>query len=247
MLSIKNIHKQLLNNLGTTIDGKVILDYGCGHGGMIKLLLEEYSPKNIIAVDSNEQVVNSIISEFRAKVDQNKLEVKHISNPEQLANYSFDIIICHNVIECIEKKEQFINGLYKILNKNGVLLVSHHDFDSAIYNSSYVTLTRNLIHYFADSGEAWQTICDGQIGRKLPGLFKKSGIKDYDYKVIRLVETDFQKEDYGYLMSKMILEASKNNFSKKDLSNWLKDLKDKAKEQEFLFAIDLVLAIAYKK
>jgi len=136
--------------------------------------------------------------------------------------------------------------LYKTLNENGVLIISHHDFDSAIYNSSYKDLTRQLIHFFSDEGESWQTICDGQIGRKIPGIFKRTDIENISFEAWRVVETTFEKEDYSYLMAKMILEVAKDKFDQVSLESWMKDLELKAQTNDFYFAIDIVIAKAIK-
>lgn len=239
---IEKIHKNLIQQVGLTTNVSV-LDYGCGRGGVVKLLLEQaVPPKSILAVDSDEAVIKRLDDLYPDQIKQGILNTQVIRDPSLLAGQKFDKIICHNVLECVENKEDFVRCLYVLLQANGVLVISHQDFDSAIYNSSYRDLTRKLIHYFSDKGEAWQSQCDGQIGRKIPGIFKRAGIDDASVETWRIVETTFTENDYGYLMAQMIIEAAQSDFEQNILDDWMKDLVSKANNNDFYFAIDLVIA-----
>ena len=226
MKSIETIHRKLIQNLGSLQD-KSVLDYGCGKGGLIKLLLQ-HTPQFIYAVDSDASAIKNIEEIYFEQIRQSQIGIQLVSDPSQLANKKFDKIICHNVLECLDNKENFVKDLYKNLTKNGILIVSHHDFDSAIYNSKYRDLTRNLVHFFSDKGESWQTLCDGQIGRKIPGIFKRAGIDNAEFETWRIVETSFKEDDYGYLMAKMIFAVAKDNFDQVDLDSWIHDFELKS-------------------
>lgn len=246
MKSIENIHKKLIKDLGS-LQGKLILDYGCGKGGLIELLLKQnLSPKLVYAVDNDLEAIKNLKDKYRNQINHGKLEAQVVSSPIEILNKKFDKIICHNVIECIDNKEQFVNDLYNLLNSDGTLIISHHDFDSAIYYSDQRDFTRSLIHFFSDQGESWQTLCDGQIGRKLPGIFKRTRIENISFETWRVVETSFEEFDYSYLMAKMILEVAKDKFDQALLNNWFKNLELKAQAEDFYFAIDIVIAKAIK-
>lgn len=59
---------------------------------------------------------------------------------------------------------------------------------------------------------------------------------------MEIVETSFEKDDYGYLMVQMILDSAKNSFDKVILNSWVKDLEEKAEKNDFYFAIDVMIA-----
>ena len=241
-ISIKNLHQKLINDLGTIAD-KTILDYGCGRGNLVKLLLAQPTiPKLIYAVDIDPNAIVEINETYKFEIQQGEIITQVVDSPAQLAGEKFDRIVCHNVIECVVDKEQFVKNLCSLLNQNGVLLVSHHDFDSAVYHSGHKELTRTLIHFFADQCQAWQTTCDGQIGRKIPGIFNRAKIKFATFATWRIVETSFSQGDYGYLMAKMIIEAAKERFDQATLNSWLQDLSLKAQSNDFYFAIDVMVA-----
>lgn len=245
MKSIKTIHRKLIQKLDSVKDA-TILDYGCGKGGIIKLLTQDESqiPHFIYAVDSDHEAIKNIEEMYSDKIKKGQIRTQIVANPSQLRHDKFDKIMCHNVLECIETKEFFVQDLYTHLAHNGILVLSHHDFDSAAYNSSFVQLTRNLIHFFSDKGESWQNLCDGQIGRKIPGIFKRAGVDYFEFETWRIVETTFEKDDYSYLMAQMILAAAKDSFDQTTLNSWIRDLEEKAQNNDFYFAIDVVIVKA---
>ena len=243
MTKILFYKQQLLDALGLLQDASV-LDYGCGKGDFIKLLLEmEPQPKLIYAVDSSLDTLEQIKVDFAEAIAQGAVIPKLCQTPGDLIDLKFNKIICHNVLECVPDKIAFINAFAGILAKSGALIMSHIDFDSAIYNSSYKELTRALVHNFADTQQAWQEYSDGQIGRKIPGLVTASVFKDRaQCETWRRVEQEFKPGNYGFLMAEMIAQIAKNSYDSKELELWLNDLTQKDQHQQYYFAVDLNVA-----
>ena len=82
------------------------------------------------------------------------------------------------------------------------------------------------------------------MGRKIHGIFIKSGIKKATFETWRIVENSFECEDYGFLMAQMIFDMCKDNFTMTELNSWKQDLEFKAKNNDYYFAIDIVVAKA---
>lgn len=237
-------YKQKLIDLFGNYGDASILDYGCGEGDFVNLLLNgKHTPKKIFAVDSDPKMLSNIQQNFVKPINENILITKLVSHPLELQGVKFDKIICQNVLECVDNKLDFINSFAMLLNKGGIFILSHHDFDSAIYNSSYKFLSRELIHHFSDTQQEWQKNSDGQMGRKLPGLISHSVFqRNAQNETWRLVETKFEAGTYGYLMAEMVMEGGKNSFDKKDMQDWYQDLAHKFSIGEYYFAIDLVVS-----
>lgn len=238
-------HKLRLVELLDEIQDKTILDYGCGQGDFVNLFLNsERKPKQIFAADSSAETVSKIRNDYLDAVNSGIVIPKMIQNPAELRGNIFDRVICNNVLECVDDKIDFINNFKPLLAPQAIFVVSHHDFDSAIYNSSYKELSRNLVHYFSDTQQVWQKYSDGQMGRKIPGLISQSQFRN-DSKCItwRIVENEFKEGMYGFLMATMLMEAGKENFSEADINAWYQDLINKNGSNEYYFAIDLVVAI----
>lgn len=236
---------QLLDNCGNT----TILDYGCGKGDFISLLLATTdSPRIIVAADADPDMIANIMKRFPIEIQDGILIPKIVSSPADLLENKFDKIICHNVLECVDDKLSFINSFKLLLNNDATLILSHHDFDTAIYNSSFKELTRNLVHHFADTQQAWQKYSDGQMGRKIPGLMAHSDFRDsVKCETWRVIDTEFKSGNYGFLMADMLMEVGKGTFSDADMNAWHQDLINKSNQGEYYFAIDLVVAICVVK
>lgn len=235
-------YKKKLIDLFDNYTGSIVLDYGCGKGDFIEIILNKDKARQIWAVDTSEEMLEKVKERF-AKEIANKVIIKKASSPNELQGNNFDKIICHNVLECVDDKLSFINSFTKILKPDGILILSHHDFDSAIFNSAFKPLTRDLIHHFSDTQQAWQTFSDGQMGRKIPGLLSRSEfINHFECVTWRLVEREFKEGNYGFLMASMVMEVGKPIFDPSELQAWFNDLKEKNAKGDFYFAIDLVVA-----
>jgi 2-polyprenyl-3-methyl-5-hydroxy-6-metoxy-1,4-benzoquinol methylase len=57
-----------------------------------------------------------------------------VTRPQAISEVSFDKIICPNVLGCVENRLTFINSFKKLLIHDGVCVLSHLNFDSAIYS-----------------------------------------------------------------------------------------------------------------
>ena len=244
MAKVMTHKKQLLNELGDVTNAQV-LDYGCGAGDFIELLLAiPNQPKLVFAVDSSKDMLEKIQSNFSDAIDSGIIITEICSSPSELHGNQFDKIICHNVLECVDNKIAFINHFDHILKPGGVFVLSHHDFDSSLYNSHYKDLTRHLVHHFADTQQAWQAHCDGQMGRKIPSLVEASVFKNKAVcKTWRIVERDFKPGNYGFLMAEMLIDGAMGAFDEKDLQLWRSDLQLKSDTGHYYFAIDLNVAV----
>jgi len=235
--------KRLIAELGNISDAK-ILDYGCGNGDIELLLSKSHQPKEIFADDSNKETIKKIQTDFADYIINGIIFPKVCTSPSDLQGNNYDKIICHNVLECVNDKLSFINSFVDLLKPHGVLVLSHHDFDSAIYNSQHKELTRDLVHFFADTQQSWQENCDGQMGRKIPGLIASSIFKEKsNCKTWRVVERDFHPGSYGFLMADMLTDIGKGTFDEKLLQSWREDLEIKDRLGDYYFAIDLVVAV----
>ena len=88
MKAIKKLHHKLIAQVGN-LSNKSVLDYGCGRGGMLDLLLQCHdNPKLITAVDSNEEMVGECQKRFANFINTEKLFVLHCSNPSDLSGKS---------------------------------------------------------------------------------------------------------------------------------------------------------------
>lgn len=101
------------------ISGKRILDFGSGEG----ITADRFAANNeVIAVEPSQAMLANAWKD-------NKYEqiVGYVSSLSKMPDSSFDMIICHNVLEYIDDKKQVINELSRLLKTGGILSLVKHN------------------------------------------------------------------------------------------------------------------------
>ncbi len=114
LLSKQMIWKQL-----GSIHNKKILDFGSGKGVTASFYAKD---NEVIAIEpSKEVLVNRVCDNAYNQITGSTKELK------QFENESFDVILCHNVLEYAEDRECIVNEFYRLLKPNGLLSVVKHN------------------------------------------------------------------------------------------------------------------------
>ncbi len=114
ILSKQMIWKQL-----GSIHNKKILDFGSGNGVTASFYAKD---NDVIAIEPSEEVlVNRVYDNDYRQITGSTKELK------QFENESFDVILCHNVLEYTEDRECIVNEFYRLLKPNGLLSVVKHN------------------------------------------------------------------------------------------------------------------------
>lgn len=118
------------------IHDKRVLDFGSGNG----MTANHFAIDNeVIAIEPNE---NMLQDRFRENnYTQIKGDIKELRNFE---NESFDVILCHNVFEYANEREEIINEFSRILKKKGYLSVLKHNRAGRVMQM--VVLLNNFEH-----------------------------------------------------------------------------------------------------
>ncbi len=110
----KIVWKQLGN-----IEGKKILDFGSGEG----ITANHFAEKNdVTAIEPSEEMLSNAWTDY-----EYTQIVGDISTLDTFNDETFDIIICHNVLEYIDDKEAVVKALTRVLKKDGVLSIAKHN------------------------------------------------------------------------------------------------------------------------
>lgn len=247
--SIK-FHQHLVDLLEIKKSDKV-LDLGCGHGHTLLYIAQKLGKTGkAIGLDIEERLLAVAERVLKNEIFEGKLELikSDVSNKLPFPNNSFDKIVCHNVIECIPDRINFINECYRILKKDGILVMSHNDFDTQTYNSSFPDLSRRLVHNYCDTEQEWMETSDGMIGRKLSGLFHKTKFKRTEALTYVTTNTEFKPLEYGYSSAHNIVDIAKKSkkFKPTELKKWLEDLGEKDKSGEYFYSVNIYIIVARK-
>jgi ubiquinone/menaquinone biosynthesis C-methylase UbiE len=172
-----------------------ILDFGCGMGDFLGIISKAVTTESkLLGIDASMQFIEAanirypgisfICNKFNDKLD--------------LPDASLDLIVTIDVIECISDKDALLNEFHRILKPRGKLLAVHWDWDTMIYSVEEKENARKAVFAFSDWKQPWMDNCDGQMGRKLWGLFE--GSKKFQGKPdsFTLIETKYEKGKYGF-------------------------------------------------
>jgi len=112
------LQKQMTWKQLGNIEGKTILDFGCGNGVMSAY----YAAKNkVIAIEPDQQV---LLENQYSNVIQICGDVQALRTFED--GY-FDVILCHNVLEYAENRELIVAEFERLLKTNGFISIIKHN------------------------------------------------------------------------------------------------------------------------
>ena len=101
------------------IQGKNILDFGSGEGITANHFAKN---NNVVAIEPSEEMLINRWVDFEYRQIQGD-----VTKLWAFEDNTFDMIICHNVLEYIEDKKSILDELYRVLKPQGVLSIVKHN------------------------------------------------------------------------------------------------------------------------
>lgn len=110
-------YKLVWHNL--QFQGKRILDFGSGFGVTSNHLARN---NEVTAIELNPDMITNRIRE-----NSYTQIAGSIDELRELSAASFDVVLCHNVMEYIDNRSELLNEFYRILKNEGVLSIVKHN------------------------------------------------------------------------------------------------------------------------
>ena len=101
------------------IKGKRVLDFGSGFGLVANHLAKE---NQVLAVEPNQEMVA-----LRAQEHSYQQLVGSLDQLASLEDASFDVILCHNVLEYVEDRKLVLEEFTRLLKPGGLLSIVKHN------------------------------------------------------------------------------------------------------------------------
>lgn len=214
------------------------MDLGCGTGQTLLALRSRLGPEvELVGVDRRPvALLPDLEADPRVRSVEADLNWALPFNDGELA-----AAICHNTLECLPDKPGFLAEVARILMPGGHLLLGHTDFDTMVFNASDIELTRQLVHAFADTQEAWMDASDATMGRKLVAFGRSSPMTLVD--TIAWVRVDTELADGGAAHTAVrgifgAVRRDRRDELADQLDSWIDDLRALAARGEFLFSVN---------
>ncbi|RJF97223.1 class I SAM-dependent methyltransferase [Noviherbaspirillum saxi] len=99
----------------------VVLDVGCGQGQSFRLLKQQFSPRTLIGIDADTE----ILDKARMQATLDGVDVKLMlgnSASLDLPDNSVDVLFCHQTFHHLVEQQKAIAEFYRVLKPGGVLL-----------------------------------------------------------------------------------------------------------------------------
>lgn len=119
----KMFYDMIFRQLDITTDKKVnILDYGAG----FCVTASHYADyHNVTAYEPNSEM-------FEKRVEGDYTLITNQDNLDKLTEKSFDVVICHNVLEYASNPSEILKEITKFLKPNGILSIVKHNLKGRI-------------------------------------------------------------------------------------------------------------------
>lgn len=100
-------------------EGKDILDFGSGFG----ITADHLAKCNrVTAIEPNEEMLAHCCSDY-----QYQQIIGGVEQLESIPNRSYDVIVCHNVLEYMDEREKLFRVFHRLLKENGTLSLVKHN------------------------------------------------------------------------------------------------------------------------
>lgn len=118
------------------IHNKKVLDFGSGNG----MMADHFAKDNeVIAIEPNEKMLQNRFAD-----NDYRQIIGDMHELKKFEDESFDVILCHNVLEYVDKREEILKEFSRILKKNGCLSILKHNRPGRVMQM--VVLLNNFEH-----------------------------------------------------------------------------------------------------
>lgn len=115
-----------LDHYGIGLNGKKVLDFGCGSGAS-SVILAKLGAQKVVGIDIDEHRLSVAKLRVRDYSFTDKIELNLLSDASRLPfeNDTFDVVLCQGVIEHIDYRErkEWIKEMWRVVTPGGYLLI----------------------------------------------------------------------------------------------------------------------------
>lgn len=213
------------------------VDLGCGPGHTLTEIAARLGSAGVlVGVDSRPKPPPDIL----LGDPRLSLIVADLDAPLPFPDGRFDRAVCHNVLECLASPDAFLTEVWRILAPGGLFLLGHSDFDTMIFTSEDLELTRRLVHNYCDTTQKWMQRSNGTIGRQLAGIIARSPFETDSVHAWVNVLTSFEPDSPGHEAAHTVANVGRPNPEIEDaaIDEWLAGLQRLADANAFLYSVN---------
>ncbi|HEX5416412.1 MAG TPA: methyltransferase domain-containing protein, partial [Chloroflexota bacterium] len=229
--------------------GEQILDLGCGNGAATALIADRIGDNGrAVGLDHfPESLAKSRAQCFTTTPTPPSL-VCGLGQALPFANASFDALLCVDVLEAIPDRESALAEMRRVLKPGGRILLAHGDYESLAYAGADRDLTRRAVYAYANSKFQSYEAADGQMGRRLWGMFSRAGFTDAEARVVPLVNTEYREPLVGWTLAQFNADfvAAVSDLTQPEIDRWHQELAAASERGEYFFCANMYVCLGRK-
>ena len=217
--------------------GDRVVDLGCGTGST----LAQVEAALLVGVDVSSAALDRAAEALTPVHGARFLLVQaDLKDPLPIAAGSADRVLCHDVLECLPDTDDFVAEAARLLSSDGRLILAHTDYDTLVFTSEDLQLTRRLVHAYCDTQQPWMDAVDGTIGRHLVEVAGRCGLVVEDVQATVVLSRNFQPGELGWGYAHNIVGALQGAgwTEQAELDEWLDGLRRLDERGAFLFSLN---------
>lgn len=114
------------------IEGRLVLEIGCGEGVGVSVLAEKAA--SVVAVDYSDDALEFAREKYGARsIEFKKMKVPPIDFPDA----SIEAVVCFQMIEHLEKPEELVSEIKRVLRGDGLALLATVNKDETLSDNPY--------------------------------------------------------------------------------------------------------------
>jgi len=235
-------HERIAELVHVDRPGLEIADLGAGPGRTVRALLQAGAgprPGRVHAVDSASGLDDEVLHDARVRS-----VLADLDEPLPFPDASLDRVISLNLAEHLADPAAHLAQCHRVLRPDGLLVLAHSDWDTALFASADDALTRMLVDRFVSNVPTYAERADGFMGRKLLGLAAASPFELVSVDTWADCHRRFDKGSVGWKVAMGVLAATKNDAKLSErAATWVEGLAVMAAEGRFLFAVTDVAVV----
>ena len=223
--------------------GDLVADLGCGTGGTLAQVVPALAgggSGGAVGVDASRAALARTAEALAPERARLLLVQADLKDPLPFADATFDRVLCHNVLECLPDQDALVVEAARVLRPGGRLVLGHSDFDTLLFASEDLALTRRLVRAYCDTQQPWMDAVDGTIGRRLADIAGRCGLPVHDVQAAVVLSRRFAPGELGWGYARNLVDTlgSSGRADPAELDEWLAGLERLQRRGAFLFSLN---------
>lgn len=207
-----------------------VLEIGCGTGDLLAALAELVGVNGrVVGTDSSRAMIAEAVKR-NARAGAKVEFVQADAHCLDMAGDQFDLCLATSVFQHLADPMQALGELVRVARPGGRIVLNETDWDTQVVDADNIEVTRKVVSFMSDS------IKNGTVARRLPGMMKEHGLIDIRVSASSLISTKLSDPIGAWLSESAQRAARAGVIPAVDADQWLADISERGRQDRFFAA-----------